>query len=90
VERQYAGTVVDILGWSPQPGRFHPFAVDISHLSFIADDQATGNQHVAAWPRVHPPRHIRHQPGRPRTSARPHRDPLSSESAHDGNEADDR
>jgi hypothetical protein len=50
VQRRYAATVTGTLGWSPQPGRFHLFAVDIRHVSFIAYDPATGNQHVATWP----------------------------------------
>ena len=38
------------LGWNPQPGRFHLFEVDISHVTFIRYDNATGDQHVATWP----------------------------------------
>lgn len=50
IQRHYAGTVAGSLGWSPQPGRFHLFAVDISQVSFISYDTATGDQHVAMWP----------------------------------------
>jgi Pyridoxamine 5'-phosphate oxidase len=50
VQRRYAETVTSSLGWSPQPGRFHLFAVDISQVSFISYDTATGDQHVALWP----------------------------------------
>ena len=50
VQRRYADTVKDSLGWSPQPGRFHLFAVGISHVSLIRYDTATGDQHVAMWP----------------------------------------
>lgn len=50
VHRRYADTVADNLGWSPQPGRFHLFAIDISHVTFISYDTDTGNQHVAMWP----------------------------------------
>jgi hypothetical protein len=50
VQRRYADTVARNLGWNPQPGRFHLFAVDISEVSFISYDPATGNQHVAVWP----------------------------------------
>jgi hypothetical protein len=49
VQRRYAGAVAS-LGWSPQPGQFHLFAVDISQVTFISYDTATGNQHVAMWP----------------------------------------
>ena len=50
VQRRYADTVASSLGWNPQPGRFHLFAVDISQVSHISYDSATGNQHVAIWP----------------------------------------
>jgi hypothetical protein len=50
VQRRYAGTVAGSLGWNPQPGRFHLFAVDISQVAFISYDAATGDQHVAMWP----------------------------------------
>jgi hypothetical protein len=51
------------LGWSPEPGRFHLFAVTISDVTFIRYDDATGT-------RVHPPRNRRHQPGRTRDRPR--------------------
>src|SRR5882757_8295568 len=38
VQRRYAQTVATSMGWNPQPGRFHLFAVDISHVSFISYD----------------------------------------------------
>lgn len=38
------------LGWSPTPGRFHLFAVDIDEATFIRYDDSTGDQHVAMWP----------------------------------------
>jgi hypothetical protein len=50
VQRRYADTVTRSLGWSPTPGRFHLFAVDISQVSFISYETATGDQHVAMWP----------------------------------------
>jgi hypothetical protein len=50
VHRRYANRVADTLGWNPQPGRFHLFAIDIGHITFIRYEEATGNQHVATWP----------------------------------------
>ena len=45
------GAVAASLGWNPQPGRFHRFAVDIGQVTVITDDaSATGDQHVAMWP----------------------------------------
>jgi hypothetical protein len=38
------------LGWEPEPGRFHLFALDISDITFIRYDDATGDQFVASWP----------------------------------------
>jgi hypothetical protein len=35
VQRRYADAVATSLGWNPQPGRFHLFAVNISQVTFI-------------------------------------------------------
>lgn len=48
--RRYADAVAASLGWSPEPGRFHLFAVSIEEVTFIRYDDATGDQHVARWP----------------------------------------
>ncbi len=53
VWRRYAAAVSASLGWSPEPGRFHLFAVVIGGATYIRYDEATGDQHVAQWP---PPR----------------------------------
>lgn len=50
VEHRYADAVAGSLGWTPQPGRFHLFAVDISQVTFISYDPRSGDQHVAMWP----------------------------------------
>jgi hypothetical protein len=50
VQRRYAQEVASSLGWSPEPGRFHLFAVSIGEVAFIRYDDATGDQHVAMWP----------------------------------------
>jgi hypothetical protein len=50
VQRRYADTVRSTLGWSPQPGRFHLFAVDIDQVAFIRYDTASGDQYVSMWP----------------------------------------
>lgn len=50
VQRRYAQEVAGSLGWSPDPGRFHLFAVDIGEVAFIRYDDATGDQRVAMWP----------------------------------------
>jgi hypothetical protein len=50
VQRRYAREVASSLGWSPEPGRFHLFAVSIGEVAFIRYDDATGDQHVAMWP----------------------------------------
>jgi hypothetical protein len=50
VQRRYAGAVAGSLGWKPEPGRFHLFAVDIDQVTFIHYDPPTGDQHVAMWP----------------------------------------
>jgi Pyridoxamine 5'-phosphate oxidase len=53
VQRRYSAAVAAALGWNPEPGRFHLFALDIEQVTFIRYDDATGDQHVAMWP---PPR----------------------------------
>jgi len=50
VQRRYAETVTASLGWSPTPGRFHLFAVDIAQVTFMHYDDATGDQFTAMWP----------------------------------------
>jgi hypothetical protein len=51
VQRRYADAVASSLGWNPQPGRFHLFAVNISRVTFITyDPSGSGDQHVAMWP----------------------------------------
>ena len=51
VQRRYAASVADKLGWQPEPSRFHLFAVDIDAITFIRYDDATGDQFVACWPK---------------------------------------
>jgi hypothetical protein len=50
VQRRYADAVARSLGWDPEPGRFHLFAVDIEEVTFIRYDDATGDQYVCRWP----------------------------------------
>jgi Pyridoxamine 5'-phosphate oxidase len=50
VQRRYADSVSGSLGWAPEPGKFHLFAVSIEEVTFIRYDDATGDQHVAMWP----------------------------------------
>ena len=53
VQASYAAAVAASLGWTPEPGRFHLFAVAIGQVTFIRYDDATGNQHVVQWPPAH-------------------------------------
>jgi hypothetical protein len=51
VQRRYADAVAASLGWNPQPGKFHLFAVDIGQVTYITyDPGGSGDQHVAMWP----------------------------------------
>jgi Pyridoxamine 5'-phosphate oxidase len=50
VQSRYAEAVADRLGWRPEPGRFHLFAVDIEDVTFLRYDNATGDQFLARWP----------------------------------------
>jgi hypothetical protein len=53
VQRAYAAEVRGLLGWNPEPGRFHLFRVDIDDVTFIRWDDATNDQFVARWPARH-------------------------------------
>ena len=50
---RYADAVTDALGWRPVPGRFHLFTVDVTDITVIRYDDATGDQFVARWPDGH-------------------------------------
>jgi hypothetical protein len=50
VQRRYADEVAAGLGWRPEPGQFHLFAVDIDDVTFIRYVDATGDQFVTRWP----------------------------------------
>lgn len=50
LQRRYANAVAQALGWKPEPGHFHLFAVDIDHLSYLRYDNSTGDQYVTQWP----------------------------------------
>ncbi|WP_406049485.1 hypothetical protein [Kribbella sp. NBC_00889] len=50
VQRQYAEEVAASLGWRPEPGQFHLFAVDISDVTFVRYVEASGDQFVTRWP----------------------------------------
>jgi hypothetical protein len=50
VQRRYAEAVARALGWEPEVGRFHLFAVNIGHLSYLRYDEPTGDQYVTQWP----------------------------------------
>ncbi len=50
VQRRYAEQVAQALGWNPEPGKFHLFAVGFEQVSYIRYDDASGDQFVAQWP----------------------------------------
>jgi Pyridoxamine 5'-phosphate oxidase len=49
-QERYAEAVSRELGWSPVPGRFRLFAVDIADITVIRYDEPTGDQFVTRWP----------------------------------------
>jgi hypothetical protein len=49
-QRRYADEVAVRIGWTPEPGRFHLFKVDITDVAFIRYEEQTGDQFVARWP----------------------------------------
>lgn len=50
VQHRYAEAVAEHLGWRPEPGRSHLFAVDIEQISYLRYVDDTGDQFVAMWP----------------------------------------
>jgi hypothetical protein len=50
VQARYAAAVKEQVGWSPVPGRFHLFWIDIADVAFIRYDDTTGDQFVTRWP----------------------------------------
>jgi len=50
VQARYAAVVEEQVGWTPVPGRFHLFWIDIDDVTFIRYDDATGDQFVTRWP----------------------------------------
>ncbi len=50
IHQRYADDVSRHLGWSPVPGRFHLFRLDLETAAFVRYDHATGDQFTATWP----------------------------------------
>jgi hypothetical protein len=50
VQRRYAEAVSASLGWEPEVGRFHLFAVEIGTVSYLRYDDPTGDQYIVLWP----------------------------------------
>lgn len=50
VQRRYAAAIVEVVGWNPEPGRFHLFSVDLESVVFIRYDDPTGDQFLTSWP----------------------------------------
>jgi pyridoxamine 5'-phosphate oxidase-like protein len=50
IQARYAEAAAERLGWRPEVGQFHLFAVDIDDVSFIRYEDATGDQFLARWP----------------------------------------
>ena len=52
VHEEYADAVRSEIGWSPEPGRFHLYRVDIREVTFIRYEEESGDQFVTRWPDV--------------------------------------
>jgi hypothetical protein len=50
VQQRYADAVSAALGWSPEVGRFHLFAVAVEQVTYLRYDHATGDQYLVLWP----------------------------------------
>jgi hypothetical protein len=50
VQDRYADAVSAALGWRPDPGRVHLFAIVIDSVAYVRYDGATGDQFTVLWP----------------------------------------
>jgi hypothetical protein len=50
VQERYAAEVSRQLGWTPVPGSFHLFRIDLESVAFVRYDHTTGDQFTATWP----------------------------------------
>jgi hypothetical protein len=50
VREEYAVEVARMLGWNPEPGRFHLFRLDVEDVTYIRWDPANNDQYVSRWP----------------------------------------
>jgi hypothetical protein len=50
IQAGYAEQARERLGWSPDPGRFHLFRVDLENVAFVRYEDASGDQFVSRWP----------------------------------------
>lgn len=50
IQSRYAAQVSQHLGWNPEPGRFHLFAVGIEHITYLHYHPPTGDQYGVMWP----------------------------------------
>lgn len=48
--QSYADEITKHVDWRPDPGRFHLFRIEISDVTFIRYEEATGDQFIARWP----------------------------------------
>ena len=50
IQAGYAEQARERLDWSPDPGRFHLFRVELEDVAFIRYEDASGDQFVSRWP----------------------------------------
>lgn len=50
MQERYADAVSNALGWRPDVGRFHLYAVDVDSVCYLRYDDATGDQFTVLWP----------------------------------------
>lgn len=50
VQQGFADEVQKQVGWSPEPGSFHLYWVDVDDVTFVRYDDSTGDQFVTRWP----------------------------------------
>lgn len=50
MQADYAEEIRAQVGWTPEPGRFHLFWVDVDDVAVVRYDDTCGDQFVTRWP----------------------------------------
>jgi hypothetical protein len=46
----FAEGILEALGWQPEPGKSHPFRIDIDEVTVVRWNDASNDQFISRWP----------------------------------------